>query len=578
MGPIRNKLLTGLGLLLVMLGALAASGLSGVYSYRELVKNLRNRADELPLASQLARKISDLRVIVAGISQQYLIEQPPVGEGHSGWVSEEFQEKWANKQFQESLQSARQTLAEYSTVVEHREATAVLLQNDFERTTAAQLQTQLQALAQLTAQPDWLRDATIKSNIRERLEYLQSQAEALPGHLHYQLGSLADTVRSDYHMWLGVNWLSTAAACGLLAAFLYLFYRWVFRPLSILVAGSRRVAAGDFQHRIQLHTRDEMAELAEALNHMTARFQEIRDDLDRQVQERTKQVVRGEQLASVGFLAAGVAHEINNPLASIAMCAESLEGRIRDILPENPTEAASDSPASPMASSAVKANEHESARAAAESPVILQYLRMIQTEAFRCKEITEKLLDFSRLGNARPQMTDLRQLVQGVVQMVKHLGKYQDRQIEILPHSPAEPVHCCVVVPEIKQVVLNLITNALDCTSSGGKLTIEVRALGGPRLPTQVKLIFTDDGCGMTEEVQRHLFEPFFTRKRQGQGTGLGLSISYRIVTDHGGTLDAASPGPGLGSRFTVTLPVANKNTPQGSASLQESSHRHQAA
>ena len=107
-----------------------------------------------------------------------------------------------------------------------------------------------------------------------------------------------------------------------------LFRKWIARPLATLVEGSREVAAGKFDHRIRLDSDDEMGELAEAMNAMTARFQEIRDDLDRQVRERTKQVVRSEQLASVGFLAAGVAHEINNPLASIAMCSESLESRL----------------------------------------------------------------------------------------------------------------------------------------------------------------------------------------------------------------------------------------------------------
>src|SRR6185295_1270322 len=118
------------------------------------------------------------------------------------------------------------------------------------------------------------------------------------------------------------------------------------------VKGSRRVAAGEFDYRIALQTHDEMSELADAMNDMTARFEAIRDDLDRQVQERTKQVVRSEQLASVGFLAAGVAHEINNPLASIAMCAESLEGRFRELL-----EPGSQSPQS-------------------QSEVMLTYLRM----------------------------------------------------------------------------------------------------------------------------------------------------------------------------------------------------------
>ena len=116
------------------------------------------------------------------------------------------------------------------------------------------------------------------------------------------------------------------------AVFVRLFYRWIFRPLEVLIRGSRKVAGGDFNYHVRLQTHDEMSELAGAMNDMTLRFRTIRDDLDRQVQQRTKQVVRNEQLASVGFLAAGVAHEINNPLASIAMCAESLEGRVRELL------------------------------------------------------------------------------------------------------------------------------------------------------------------------------------------------------------------------------------------------------
>ena len=141
---------------------------------------------------------------------------------------------------------------------------------------------------------------------------------------------------------------------------------------------------------------------------MTARFQEIRDDLDCQVRERTKQVVRSEQLASVGFLAAGVAHEINNPLASIAMCSESLEGRLHELL-----ERTSATTTPPSATSSATTCE------------------MIQNEAFRCKQITEKLLDFSRMGDPERQHTDLRELVAGVIEMVRHLGKYQNKHVEL---------------------------------------------------------------------------------------------------------------------------------------------------
>jgi signal transduction histidine kinase len=360
---------------------------------------------------------------------------------------------------------------------------------------------------------------------------------------------LADEVRIQYRSLIGLLSVTTLSAAALLALFLQLFYRWVFRPLRVLVTGSRRVAAGDFGYRIALASRDEMAELAEAMNDMTARFQAIRDDLDRQVQLRTKQVVRSEQLASVGFLAAGVAHEINNPLASIAMCAESLESRLAEFC----------SPHTPCAEDGTRSVP---ATLEDQLTVMQRYLQMIQSEAFRCKGITEKLLDFSRIGEVKRQNVDLRELVSGVIEMVRHLGKYQDRHIELLD---SEPIIVPVNAQELKQVVLNLITNALDSLDSGGKLEIKLQ-----RAADKAELLFTDDGCGMTEEVLAHLFEPFFTRRRGGQGTGLGLSIVYRIVTEHGGQIDAESDGPGRGSRFRITLPLAQPT--------KESYHRYQAA
>jgi signal transduction histidine kinase len=281
-----------------------------------------------------------------------------------------------------------------------------------------------------------------------------------------------------------------------------------------------------------------MAELADAMNDMTARFEAIRDDLDCQVRERTKQVVRSEQLASVGFLAAGVAHEINNPLASIALCGESLESRLHELL------------------------AGDSRVAEEDRQVIKSYVRMIQDEAFRCKGITERLLDFSRMGDVTRQSTDLRELVQGVIDMVAHLGRYQDKQLAL---APGESVVAPVNSQELKQVVLNLITNGLDSLAPGGLLAIELA-----RTADHAQLVFVDNGCGMTDEVLKHLFEPFFTRRRSGQGTGLGLSITYRIVADHGGQIDVQSDGPGRGSRFRVSIPLAEKQ--------KERDHRYQAA
>ena len=343
----------------------------------------------------------------------------------------------------------------------------------------------------------------------------------LPTFLQEHLHDLSSEVRTGYRMLIVTTWAAAMTAAGLLAGLAILTYRWVFRPLRLLGNGSRRVAAGDFAYRLNLDSRDEMAELAEALNDMTERFQEIRDDLDSQVQLRTREVVRSEQLASVGFLAAGVAHEINNPLAAIAMCAESLESRLAGLAMDD-----------------------------VEAQVARRYLELIQNEAFRCKGITEKLLDFSRLGEVRRQPTAIMALVSDVAEMLRHVGRFAGRSIDI----ESGPDLLVMVNPqEVKQVVLNLLVNALDCVEESGQVRVGVRRSAGTAVVT-----FTDDGCGMTEEVLEHLFEPFFTRRKMGQGTGLGLSIVHRIVADHGGRIEAKSDGPGRGATFRVTLPLAD--------------------
>jgi len=233
-------------------------------------------------------------------------------------------------------------------------------------------------------------------------------------------------------------------------------------------------------------------------------------------------------MASVGFLAAGVAHEINNPLASIAWSAESLETRIYDIL--NPQ------------------GEVDERQQLEQIDDMKKYLQRIQEEAFRCKEITSALLDFSRMGDTQKKTANLSEIVQTVIEMVRPLSKYRDRTIEFERDATLQAQ---VNSQEIKQVVLNLITNALDSINSGGHVQIQLS-----RRNDQAVLEVSDNGCGMTAEVMQHLFEPFFTRRRDGQGTGLGLSITYQIIQEHGGNITPHSAGPGLGSTFTVSLPI----------------------
>jgi signal transduction histidine kinase len=515
--PIRIKFLVGLGLILLSVVILAGSGLYTTYAYRSLVKGLRQRAVELPLAAELSRQVASLQIslsLLRGLRDSQFPdadrdEVPP-------------RALIVREQFRSGLEDVEDTLSAYRTQLEHkaREGSRIAdTQREWE--TVQKIEGALARIEEVNRDEDWVLDDVGRvDKLSRELDQLQELVLELPSHLHEKLRSFATEVRNQYRALIVGTWIASVSAGLIVLLFVRLFYQWVFRPLEVLIAGSRRVAGGEFRHRIRLEARDEMAELAEAMNAMTARFQAVRDDLDRQVQQRTKQVVRSEQLASVGFLAAGVAHEINNPLASIAMSAESLEGRVREILDE-------DDPG---------------------HAVVANYLRMIQREAFRCKEIIEKLVDFSRSGQGGCENAELRALIEGVIEMVRHLGKYQKKHIEL---EPGESIVAPVTPQEIKQVVLNLLTNALESLDEGGSVVVRLARDHG-----FAEMTFTDDGCGMAPEVLEHVFEPFFTRRRSGQGTGLGLSITHQIVADHGGEIHAQSPGPGQGSTFQVRLPL----------------------
>jgi len=519
--PIRVKLSVGLGLLVMVVGILAAGGLYATYAYRDLVKSLSWRVNELPVAAQLSRHVGDLRIT---LSELHGLRVATFADTRCDEVP--LRVRMARDEFSVRLDEVKETLRRYRGQLERKlRADSQIADNQREWDTVHRIEAALGRVHKANRGQDWMLDEVKIGQLDQELACLQGLSAELPGHLHAKLGGFANEVRGQYRTLIVGTWITTASAVLIFALFVQLSCRWILMPLRILIHGSRKVAAGQFSYRIHLDTEDEMSELAEALNDMTTRFQDIRDDLDRQVRERTKQVVRSEQLASVGFLAAGVAHEINNPLASIAICAESLEGRIREILDAG--EAAVDEP---------------------RQAIIRNYLKMVQDEAFRCKEITERLLDFSRIGQAQRQDTELGELVRGVVEMVGHLGRYQQKQVIFVP---GKPVLAPVNAQEIKQVVLNLLANALDSLADGGRVRIEVAARG-----STAELTFVDNGCGIDAETLEHVFEPFYTRRRAGQGTGLGLSISYRIVADHGGEIEAQSPGLGRGATFRVRLPL----------------------
>lgn len=542
--PIRIKLLLALAILSTIVSTLALSGFWGLYGYRQLATNISQRASEFALSSSLPRAADTLRDTCHRIRNGR----------HRGSLFDDITLRDVmlrdeNARFQDALAQFRSGLQRYRHQVEDAddEPSKLFADGVAQLAVLEELQMRLDRIDALQQPELWMIGEPEFASLQLELDLLADSAEKLPAFLQQRLAGFRNQVRGQYRTMIILAWSSTIAAIVMVGSLLWLFRSLVVRPFRQLLAGSRLVARGDLDHRIDLGTGDEFAELAEAMNGMTARFQkayndlgDVCRDLDTQVRDRTREVVQREQLASVGFLAAGVAHEINNPLASIAWSAEALESRLHDLLhATRDADDGQDEEAAEPGAVPLSADQLESLRT---------NLRRIQEEAFRCKGITERLLDFSRMGDVRKAPTDLAELAEDVVAMIGTLGQYRCKTIRL---DCPEPVVANVNAQQIKQVVLNLLTNALESVGTEGAVDVRVRSIGGA-----AKITVEDNGCGMTEEVLEHLFEPFFTRRQDGRGTGLGLSITYRIINQHHGQLTAHSDGPQCGSRLEVTLPL----------------------
>ena len=234
-------------------------------------------------------------------------------------------------------------------------------------------------------------------------------------------------------------------------------------------------------------------------------------------------VARADKLAAVGRLAAGVVHEINNPLATISACAEALEQRVDE--------------------GAFEASD--------VVDDLNEYLGLIKNEAFRCKSITTGLLDFSRLRIGDRHPLDLAEVLRSSANLVSHQKRGNQIAIEFdigddLPMINADG-------GQLQQAIIALATNAIDAMPDGGTLTFRVFAER-----RRVAIEIEDTGVGIPTEDLSKVFEPFFTTKEVGKGTGLGLAVCYGIITDHGGRLSARST-VGKGTTFTIFLPVTDK-------------------
>lgn len=315
---------------------------------------------------------------------------------------------------------------------------------------------------------------------------------------------------------LGVSVTGVLAAMLAIAVGIWQ-YLAVMQPLRRLQRGVQRLAAGDFADQLRATGDREFVQLANDFNRMADDLATLYEQLEEKVRLRSAQLAQSERLASVGFLAAGVAHEINNPLAIIAGEAE-------------------------LALSALPQDA---------DPDLRQALTTSRDEAFRCKGITQKLVSLARPGSTKPEPVVLNDLAEEVVEMVRTLPQLEGRGLQYT--AAREPIQVLTEAAQVKQVLLNLVINALEAIEPGTG-QVQVGVLPNPSPPT---IVVTDNGRGMDVQTLERVFQPFYTSKKSPNrpGLGLGLSISHAIIEDLGGQLTATSPGPGQGSTFTIELP-----------------------
>lgn len=327
----------------------------------------------------------------------------------------------------------------------------------------------------------------------------------------------------------------TILAAGVAVA--WLLQRLIYLPLGDLNAAARRISAGNLDSPVPVRSEDEFGRVATSVNQMSdalkaslRELHELVQTLEHKVARRTDElrhaqaeIAQGEKLAAIGQLAAGIAHELNNPLTGVL----TFTSLLRKKLPEGSTDA--------------------------------EDLDLVIRETKRCAAIIRRLLDFAREKVPAKGFIAINPLVAEVVRLVDRPATLQD--IEIRTELDPDLPQVWGDAELIKQVVLNIVVNATQAITDRGRIAVRTRRLDAPAdqpaEPGMVEIAVSDDGCGIPEADLQRIFDPFFTTKEIGKGTGLGLSVSYGIVKAHGGAIKVETR-VGEGSTFRIQLPTAD--------------------
>jgi len=351
----------------------------------------------------------------------------------------------------------------------------------------------------------------------------------------YPLARIDSTIHKSTITIIGLSLAFVVLAAILVSL---LVQRTVYEPLADLEGGASRLAGGDLDHPIPVRSHDELGQLAESFNSMMEALRNSRVELEdwghtleQKVEAATKELhlaqaeaARGEKLASVGLLAAGIAHELNNPLTGVL----TFSTLVRKELPDGSPEA--------------------------------EDLDLVIQETRRCASIIRRLLDFAREKAPEKAYADLNALIERTVELISEPAKAAGIAVE-MDLDPSLPT---VWMDEnlVEQVVMNMLVNAEHAIEEEGRITIRTRLRehfrrdGPGSEPAPVaEIMIRDTGCGIPEENLQKIFDPFFTTKGVGKGTGLGLSVSHGTIEAHGGSIEVESK-EGEGTEFRIYLPL----------------------
>jgi two-component system NtrC family sensor kinase len=351
----------------------------------------------------------------------------------------------------------------------------------------------------------------------------------------YPLDNIDRAIRTNTFTIVGLA-LGFVIAAALMVSFLV--HRVVYRPLRDLKAGAARLAEGELEQMIPVRSEDEFGQLAASFNSMTDALRkshvELQDwgrTLEQKVEAAKRELhiaqaeaARGEKLASVGLLAAGIAHELNNPLTGVL----TFSHLVRKQVPDGSTEA--------------------------------EDLDLVIQETKRCAAIIRRLLDFAREKTPEKTFADLNKLIEDTTHLIEQPAHVEN--IDIIMDFDARLPAVWIDEDLIKQVIMNILVNAQHAIEGEGVITIRTKyhpafhraELGDQPIP-MAEITVADTGCGIPEEDLQRVFDPFFSTKGVGKGTGLGLSVSHGTVKAHGGLIEVEST-VGEGTEFHVYLPT----------------------